>query len=145
MKKKAVFSVMVSGLLLFSMAADAQYRTGKGQEETPKTESQLILEQAESSESPVVITLEQALEIALSENVSVKVADLEIKRTQYAKKGAYAALFPQIDLTGSYQRTIKRQVMYMDIDTKSMSSIPADRPPPLSTGASPPRRGRRVP
>lgn len=123
MKKKAVFSVMVSGLLLFSMAADAQYRTGKGQEETPKTESQLILEQAESSESPVVITLEQALEIALSENVSVKVADLEIKRTQYAKKGAYAALFPQIDLTGSYQRTIKRQVMYMDIDTKSMSSM----------------------
>ncbi len=123
MKKTAVFSVMVSGLLLVSIAADAQYRTEKGQEETPKTESQLILEQAESSESPVVITLEQALEIALSENVSVKVADLEIKRTQYAKKGAYAALFPQIDLTGSYQRTIKRQVMYMDIDTESMSSM----------------------
>jgi outer membrane protein TolC len=60
--------------------------------------------------------LEQALEIALSENVSVKVADLEIKRTQYAKKGAYSALFPQIDLSASYQRTIKKQVMYMDID-----------------------------
>ena len=114
---------MVSGLLLVSMSADAQYRTEKGQEETPKTESQLILEQAKSSESPVIITLEQALEIALSENVSVKVADLEIKRTQYAKKGAYAALYPQIDLTGSYQRTIKRQVMYMDIDTESMSSM----------------------
>ena len=123
MKKKAVFSVMVSGLLLVSMSADAQYRTEKGQEETPKTESQLIMEQAKSSESPVIITLEQALEIALSENVSVKVADLEIKRSQYAKKGAYAALYPQIDLSGSYQRTIKRQVMYMDIDTKSMSSM----------------------
>ena len=46
MKKKAVFSVMVSGLLLVPMSADAQYRTEKGQEETPKTESQLILEQA---------------------------------------------------------------------------------------------------
>ena len=91
----------------------------------PKTESQLILEQAESSQTPVVITLEQALEIALSENVSVKVADLEIKRAQYAKKGAYASLFPQIDLSGSYQRTIKRQVMYMDFDMSSiMGSIP---------------------
>ena len=125
MMKTAVFSVMVAGLLLVSAAAQAQYRDGKGQEEMPKTESQLILEQAESSQTPVVITLEQALEIALSENISVKVADLEIKRTQYAKKGAYAALFPQIDLSGSYQRTIKRQVMYMDFDMSSiMGSIP---------------------
>jgi outer membrane protein TolC len=56
----------------------------------------------------------------LSENVSVKVADMEIERTGYAKKGAYAALFPQIDASGAYQRTIKKQVMYMDVD---MSSI----------------------
>ena len=116
---------MVSGLLLASLAANAQYKDGKGQEETTKTESDLILEKAKSSEAPVVITLEQALEIALSENVAVKVADLEIKRTQYAKKGAYAALYPQIDLSGSYQRTIKRQVMYMDFDMSSiMGSIP---------------------
>ena len=125
MKKTVVFSVMVSGLLLASLAANAQYKDGKGQEETTKTESDLILEKAKSSEAPVVITLEQALEIALSENVAVKVADLEIKRTQYAKKGAYAALYPQIDLSGSYQRTIKRQVMYMDFDMSSiMGSIP---------------------
>ena len=64
MMKTAVFSVMVAGLLLVSAAAQAQYRDGKGQEEMPKTESQLILEQAESSQTPVVITLEQALEIA---------------------------------------------------------------------------------
>ena len=121
MKKTAVFSVMVSGLLFVSQAADAQFRDEKGQEETPKTESQLILEQAESSQTPVVITLEQALEIALSENISVKVADLEIQRSQYAKKGAYAALFPQIDLTGSYQRTIKKQVMYMDFDMSALT------------------------
>ena len=123
MKKTAVFSVIFSGLILFPICADAQYRDGKSQEETPKTGSQIILEQAQSSEKPVVITLEQALEIALSENVSVKVADLEIQRSQYAKKGAYAALYPQIDLTGSYQRTIKRQVMYMDFDADSMSSM----------------------
>ena len=66
--------------------------------------------------SVTVLSLEDAVKIALSENASVKVADKEIERTQYAKKGTYAALFPQIDGTGSYQRTIKKQVMYMDFD-----------------------------
>ena len=45
-----------------------------------------------SAQSPVVITLEQALEIGLSENVSVKVADMEIERTGFAKKGSYSLL-----------------------------------------------------
>ncbi len=64
--------------------------------------------------STVVLTLEDALKIALSENVAVKVADKEIERAQYARKGTYSSLFPQINATGSYQRTIKKQVMYMD-------------------------------
>ena len=75
---------------------------------------------AASPSEPQVITLEQALEIALSENVSVKVADKEIQRAEYAKKGTYAALFPQIDGSASFQRTIEKQVMYMDFDMPSM-------------------------
>lgn len=66
------------------------------------------------AEETAVLTLDQALQIALSENASVRVADLEIERTGYARKGSYAALFPQIDGSGSYQRTIKKQVMYID-------------------------------
>lgn len=70
----------------------------------------------EAAQSGVsVITLDQALQIALSENVSVKVADKEIERTKYAKKGTYATLFPQIDASASFQRTIKKQMMYVDI------------------------------
>ena len=68
-----------------------------------------------SAQSPVVVTLEQALEIGLSENVSVKVADMEIERTGFAQKGSYASLFPQIDLSASYQRTIKKQAMFMSM------------------------------
>lgn len=113
MKKLAVTTVILAGLVFSQSAALAQYKTKNAPEEAPKTETELLLEQAESSETPVVITMEQALEIALSENVSVKVADMEIQRTGYAKKGAYASLYPQIDLTGSYQRTIKKQAMYM--------------------------------
>ena len=119
MKNLAVTAVIFAGMVLSQTSALAQYRT-KDAEEQPKTDTELILEQAESSETPVIITLEQALEIALSENISVKVADMEIKRTEYAKKGSYAALFPQIDVTGAYQRTIKKQVMYMDFDMGSL-------------------------
>ena len=111
MKKSVFFSAIVAGIVLTQFPAEAQYSNG---------EVQVFLDKAESSDEPLVITLDDALKIALSENVAVKVADLEIKRSQYAKKGAYAALYPQIDLTGSYQRTIKKQIMYMTMAGQSM-------------------------
>ena len=67
----------------------------------------------QAEDSTLVLTLDDALKIALSENVSVKVADMEIKRNEYAKKGSYGALFPQINASGSFQWSIKKQVMYM--------------------------------
>ena len=74
----------------------------------------------QTTPDPVVLTLDDAIVIALSENIAVKVADQEITRTQYALKGSYASLFPQVDGSGSYQRTIKKQVMYMDFDMSAM-------------------------
>ncbi len=111
---------MAALLSLLPLEGFAQRREKKTDREAPKTEVQLILEEADSAEAPVVISLEQALKIALSENIAVKVADKEIERTKYAKKGTYASLFPQIDATGSYQRTIKKQVMYMDFGMSSL-------------------------
>ena len=77
--------------------------------------SSFTLSAQENAGETVVITLEQALEIGLSENLSVKVADMEIERTGFAKKGTYASLFPSIDLSTSYQRTIKKQAMFMSM------------------------------
>lgn len=111
--KKFVSLLGMASLLLVSLSAKAQYR------DTTAVEPQTV-EKADTAGSPVVITLEQALQIALSENLSVKVADMEIRRTEYAKKSTYSSLFPQIDLSGSYQRTIKRQVMYMDVDLSAL-------------------------
>ena len=122
MKKILAVSTVIAAGLLAPLTAFAQYRDIEG-DAASMTETQLILQEAESSETPVIITLEQALEIALSENVSVKVADMEIVRTGYAKKGSYAALFPQIDVSGAYQRTIKKQVMYMDFDMSSLGGM----------------------
>ena len=82
----------------------------------------LILAASQICSAPQVLSLDDALKIALSENASVKVADLEIERTGYARKGSYAALFPQVDGTANYQRTIKKQVMYMDFDIPGMGS-----------------------
>ena len=69
--------------------------------------------------SPTVLTLDQAIQIALSENIAVRVADKDIERAEYARKGTYASLFPQLDGSSSYSRTIKKQVMYMDFDMGS--------------------------
>lgn len=61
------------------------------------------------------ITLDEAIEIALSESNTIKIADMTIEKTGYAKKGAYSALYPNISATGNYQRTLKKQVMVMDM------------------------------
>ncbi len=74
----------------------------------------MLLPGAVNAQDTSVLTLEDAIKIALSENASVQVADKEIERAEYAKKGTYASLFPQISATGTFQRTIKKQVMYMD-------------------------------
>ena len=65
------------------------------------------------ADSTLILTLDDALRIALSENISVKVADMEVQRARYAERGAYAALFPQVNGSGSFQHTIRKQVMYM--------------------------------
>ena len=66
------------------------------------------------------ITLDEAIEIALSESNSIKIAEMTIEKTGYAKKGAYSALYPNISANGSYQRTLKKQVMAMEMAGQAM-------------------------
>ncbi len=82
--------------------------------------AQTPVQPADTNSAPKLISLEQALQIAVSENASVKVADMEVERSGYERKGTYASLFPQVDGTANYQRTIKKQVMYMDFDMSAM-------------------------
>ena len=71
-------------------------------------------QQVAQPEQKLVLSLEQALEIALSENPTIKIADQQIEIKRYAKQGTYASLYPQIEATASYQRVIKKQTMSMD-------------------------------
>ena len=66
------------------------------------------------------LTLDQALEIALSESNTIKMADMTIEKTGYAQKGSYASLYPNVSVTGSYQRTLLKQVMVMDMGGQAM-------------------------
>jgi outer membrane protein TolC len=69
---------------------------------------------AQGAKDTLVLTLNRALEIALSDNPTIKVAGEEILLKKTANREAYAGLFPEASLTGSYQRTLKKQTMAMD-------------------------------
>lgn len=68
---------------------------------------------ATDNSGPLTLTLEQALEIALSENPTVKIADQTIEAKKYAKRGTYASLWPEISASATYQRYIKKQTMHI--------------------------------
>ena len=63
----------------------------------------------------ITLSLDQSIAIALSENPTIVVSDMEIKRTDYARRETLGGLLPTVDYSGSYSRTLKKQVMYMDI------------------------------
>lgn len=111
---KRILQVMMTAMMLIVPSAVARAQYAEPEAERP------------DSSQTTVLTLEDALRIALSENIAVKVADKEILRTEYARKGTYAALFPQVDASGSFQRTIKKQVMYMDFDMGAMGGMGSD-------------------
>ena len=73
------------------------------------------------SQAQSKISLNEAIEIALSESNTIKIAEMTIEKTGYALKGAYSALYPNISATGNYQRTLKRQVMVMEMGGQPMS------------------------
>ena len=73
-------------------------------------------------DSTIVLSLDDALKIALSENTSVKVADMEIQRVKYAQKGSYGQLFPQINASGAYNYAIKKQKVYFGSDSDDSGS-----------------------
>lgn len=82
----------------------------------------LLFGEKARSQEKLTLTLDEAIDIALSESPTVKIADLTVQKTGYAKKGTYASLYPNISLNGSYQRTIKKQVMAMEMNGQTMKS-----------------------
>lgn len=69
----------------------------------------------------VTISREECVSIALQDNPTIKVADLEVKRVEYAKKETRGSLLPQIDFQLAYQRAIELQTIRMNFGGQSQS------------------------
>ena len=59
------------------------------------------------------VTLDECIRIALNDNPSIIVADMEIQRVDYSKKEVLGQLFPQVNFTANYSRTLAKQTMVM--------------------------------
>ncbi len=71
------------------------------------------------------VTLNKALEIALSENPTIKIADQEIKRMNYAKSEAYGNLSPTVAFTGSFSRNLMDNTFIISKEDGLLFTIPA--------------------
>jgi outer membrane protein TolC len=59
------------------------------------------------------VTLDECIRIALNDNPSIIVADMEIQRVDYSKKQTLGQLFPQVNFSANYNRTLAKQTMVM--------------------------------
>ena len=69
--------------------------------------------QSAQAQDTLRITLQDAVRVALSDNPTIKVAGQEIQLKKEARREAYAGLFPEASLVGSYSRAIKKQSFAM--------------------------------
>ena len=70
----------------------------------------------------LVLTLEEALEIALNENPTVQIADQTVEIKKYAKRGTYASLWPEISASATWQRYVKKQRFHIMGETMEVGT-----------------------
>jgi outer membrane protein TolC len=66
---------------------------------------------AQQSGEVLTLSIDEAIELALSDNPTIKVANLEIERYDYVRKQTLASLYPSVDVSGQYSLAIRRQEM----------------------------------
>ena len=66
---------------------------------------------AGSASAQLRLTLDDAIQMALSENPTIKVADLDVERYDYVKKEPRGNLLPSLSASGEYTRAIEKSTM----------------------------------
>ena len=74
-----------------------------------------------SSQAQMTLSLDECIQIALNENPTIKVNEMEITRMNYSLKEVKAQLLPTINLAGQYTRNLSLQTMYMDTPNGTMA------------------------
>lgn len=75
-----------------------------------------------TSPDSLTLSLDNCIAIALDDNPTIKVADMEIKRMDYSKKETIGQLLPSISFGATYNRTLAKQTMYMNMGRATQSS-----------------------
>lgn len=73
----------------------------------------------------VELDLSQAIEIALSDNPTIKIADLEIDRQDYVRKETVGNLLPSLSATGGYSHPIIKNKMAGDLSFEADNTFSA--------------------
>ena len=81
----------------------------------------MLLGNAVSAHAQLSLSLDECVRIALNENPTIKIKEMEITRVDYSHKEALGQLFPSINLAGQYTRNLSLQTMYMDTDAGTMA------------------------
>ena len=76
---------------------------------------QAITTSVTDGEPTVLMSLQECIDVALSQSPTIQVADLEIKRSDYSKKETLAGLLPTISFGATYNRMLAKQVAYMNL------------------------------
>ena len=66
-----------------------------------------------TAQETLKLTLDKAIEIALSDNPTIEVAEQTVQLKRISDKETVMSLLPEASLSGSYTRTIKKQTMVM--------------------------------
>lgn len=83
---------------------------------------------AQEAKDSVVLTLDKVLEIALTDNPNIRVADKTIETKKYAKKESIAGLFPSISVSASGTKNIEVATMVMSMPGQPPMKIKMGRP-----------------
>ncbi len=74
-----------------------------------------------ASTDTLSLSVDQCVAIALDENPTIKIADMEITRVDYSKRETIGQLFPNISFSAAYSRTLAKQTMYMNNGGQTMA------------------------
>ena len=83
----------------------------------------LMMATGANAQDTLRITLKEAIQIALSENPTIKVADQEIQLKKEANREVIWGLLPEVSLVGSFNHTIEKQTMAMMGQTFKVGSM----------------------
>ena len=78
-----------------------------------------------AAEAQMTLSLDQAIEIALSDNPTIVVAGLEVERYDYVKKQTVASLYPKVDISGQYSYALRKQEMAQGLSFGGKNTINA--------------------